>query len=180
MIRVNSSLRMMRDQQAAARAAAQGAAGTVPNGLTPGGLVVAPGAVPGATDGGAGLWQGAGLPAQSATSGGRTQVQVTQTQRKAILTWQTFNVGKDTSLYFDQRAGGTDARNWIALNRVLDPAAAPSKILGSIKADGQVYIINRNGIIFGGSSQVNVGTLVVSSLTLTNEQFLSGINTSLT
>ena len=172
--RATLAIQAMQAAQKAARDAALAAPGGVPNGLVAGGLQVAPGAVPGSN-----LWQGAGRPTESA-SGGRSNVTIEQTQQKAILTWQTFNVGRDTALYFDQRAGGTDAKNWIALNRVLDPSAAPSKILGSIKAEGQVYIVNSNGIIFDGSSQVNVGTLVASSLALSNEQFLSGINSSLT
>ncbi|WP_324615104.1 filamentous haemagglutinin family protein [Hyphomicrobium album] len=52
-------------------------------------------------------------------------------------------------------------------------------MLGSIKAEGQVYVINRNGVIFGGASQVNVGTIVASSLSLSNRQFLAGINAPL-
>ncbi len=109
-------------------------------------------------------------------AGGRTQVEVKQTQAKAILSWSSFNVGRETDLYFNQTAGGADVANWIALNRVTDSSLAPSRILGSIKAEGQVYIINRNGIIFGGSGQVNVHTLIASSLSLDNDQFLSGIN----
>jgi filamentous hemagglutinin len=172
--RATLAVQAMQAAQKAARDAALAAPGGVPNGLVAGGLQVAPGAVPGSN-----LWLGAKLPTES-VSGGRSDVSIEQTQQKAILTWQTFNVGRDTALYFDQRAGGASAGDWIALNRVLDPSAAPSKILGSINAEGQVYIVNRNGIIFGGSSQVNVGTLVASSLTLTNQQFLSGINTSQT
>src|SRR6185312_2118134 len=99
--------------------------------------------------------------------------------QKAILTWNKFNVGRETDLYFNQTAGGGAAANWIALNRVLDPSLIPSQILGTIKSEGQVYVINKNGIIFGGSSQVDVGTLVASSLALSNAQFLAGINTSI-
>ncbi len=113
------------------------------------------------------------------SDGDRVKVDIKQTQQKAILTWDTFNVGGRTDLHFDQSAGGANAKEWIALNRVVDPSAAPSKILGSIKADGQVYIINGNGIIFGGASQVNVGALVASSLSLSNEQFKAGINNPL-
>lgn len=174
MIRAATSMQGMRNLQAAARAAALATGSNVPNGLTPGGLVVAPGAVPGKTDGGAGLWQGANLPTQT-VSGGRTRVEIKQNEAKAILTWEKFDVGRETDLRFDQSAGGKDVASWIALNRVLDPSLAPSRILGTIKADGQVYVINRNGIIFGGSSQVNVHTLVASSLTLSNEQFMAGI-----
>ena len=179
MIRAAGSMQGMRSIQAAARAAALAAGSNVPNGLAPGGLVVAPGAVPGKTDGGVGLWQGANLPTQF-SSGGRTQVEIKQTEAKAILTWDKFNVGRDTDLRFDQRAGGSNAASWIAINRVLDPSTAPSQILGTIKAEGQVYVINRNGIVFGGASQVNVHTLVASSLALSNAQFMAGINTFIT
>ncbi|WP_027578949.1 filamentous haemagglutinin family protein [Bradyrhizobium sp. Ai1a-2] len=171
------SIQAMQAAQQAARDLVRTTPGTVPNGLRSGGLVVMPGATPGATDGGAGLWQGANLPTES-SNGGRTQVTVKQNEQKAILTWKEFNVGRETDLYFDQRAGGADASNWIALNRV-GPGAAPSQILGSIKADGQVYVINQNGIIFGGASQVNVGALVASSLSLSNQQFMAGINNQL-
>lgn len=171
-------MQQMRDVQAAARAAALIASGIVPNGLAPGGLVVAPGATPGKTDGGAGLWQGARLPTQT-TSDGRTQVEIVQTEAKAILTWEKFNVGRETDLRFNQTAGGKDTPNWIAFNRVLDKSAEPSRILGTIKADGQVYVVSRNGVVFDGSSQVNVHTLVASSLSLSNTQFMAGINKGL-
>src|SRR5262249_44705661 len=95
------------------------------------------------------------------------------------LTWDKFNVGRETDLYFNQTAGGADAANWTALNRVTDPSSKPSQILGTIRAEGQVYVINQNGIIFGGGSQVKVGALVASSLSLSNQQYLAGINAQL-
>ena len=168
--RATLAIQAQQASQQAARDAARATQSTVPNGLKPGGLQVAPGAVPGSD-----LWQGANLPTES-TVGVRTRVGIEQTQQKAILTWQSFNVGRETDLVFDQKGN----RDWIALNRVLDPSLAPSRILGSIKADGAVYVINRNGIIFGGASQVNVGTLVASSLSLSNEQFMAGIATAIT
>ncbi|WP_454620626.1 filamentous haemagglutinin family protein [Bradyrhizobium cenepequi] len=173
MARAAASLQALRDSQAAARAAALAAQSAVPNGLMPGGLVTAPGAgtVPG-------VWTGADLPTQ-AQGAGRTTVTVRQTEQKAILNWSSFNVGRETNLNFDQSAGGANASNWIALNRVADPSLAPSRILGTIKAEGQVYVINKNGIIFGGSSQINVNSLVASSLSLSDEQFRAGINKGL-
>jgi filamentous hemagglutinin len=142
----------------------------VPNGLTTGGLQIAPGAVTPNSS----LWQNANLPTQS-TVNGQTTVTIVQTAAKAILTWQTFNVGKNTIAYFNQSAGTQNGtNNWIALNRVLDPSGVPSQILGSIRAEGQVYLINQNGIIFGGSSQVNVNTLYASSLNIPNASFNAG------
>lgn len=165
-----SDMRSMDALQAAARAAAAARASGIPHGLQAGGLQVAPGATPGST-----LWQGSKLPTEF-TENGRSKVTIEQTEQKSILTWQSFNVSEKTDLHFDQRAGGADVKNWISFNRVLDTTTAPSRVLGTIKAEGQVYVINRNGIVFGAGSQVNVGTLVASSLALSNEQFLRGIN----
>jgi filamentous hemagglutinin family protein len=174
MARAAQSLQAIRDAQSAARAAALAATGSaVPNGLAAGGLVVAPGA--GVTPD---VWVGANTPTQ-AHVGGRTQVEIKQTETKAILNWSSFNVGRETDVYFNQTAGGADKANWIALNRVTDPSLAPSRILGTIKAEGQVYVINKNGIVFGGASQVNVNSFVASSLSLSNEQFRAGINAQL-
>jgi len=173
MIRASNAMQGMRSIQDAARAAAISTASTVPNGLVSGGLVVAPNVKTDPT-----LWQGAKLPTET-MAGGRNQVEIVQTDAKAILTWDKFNIGRETDLYFNQTAGGANKADWIALNRVIDPSLAPSRILGTIKAEGQVYVVNRNGIVFGGSSQVNVHTLVATSLSLSNEQFRAGINNTL-
>ncbi|TWT03885.1 filamentous haemagglutinin family protein [Reyranella sp. CPCC 100927] len=173
--RTTRALQAAQAAQVAARSVALTTPSAVPNGLVPGGLVVAPGA--GTTPG---VWVGADLPTQG-QAGARTEVTIRQTDAKAILNWQSFNVGRDTTVVFDQSKGNTaadpkGAQQWIALNRVTDPSGRPSQILGQIKAEGQVYVINRNGIIFGGASQVNVHSLVASSLSLSDAQFKAGIN----
>ena len=143
----------------------------VPNGLVLGGLV------PDSGLSGAGVanpvttWTGANTPTQ-ATSAGLTTVRVTQTAQQAILNWQAFNIGKQTALNIDQSAGGANVNQWVAFNIIKDPSGIPSQILGSINALGQIYVINQNGIIFGGGSQVNVNTLVASSLPI-NTNLLS-------
>ncbi|MCA6112682.1 two-partner secretion domain-containing protein, partial [Bradyrhizobium cenepequi] len=165
--RATLAIQAQQASQQAARDAARAAANasSVPNGLGVGGLQRTAGAVPG-TD----LWQGASLPTQF-TDGDRVKVNIGQTQQKAILTWDTFNVGARTDLRFDQQGN----RDWVALNRVLGADGRPSQILGNIKADGAVYVINQNGIIFGGGSQINVGALIASTAKISNDQFLSGI-----
>ncbi|MET0444681.1 MAG: filamentous hemagglutinin N-terminal domain-containing protein, partial [Pseudorhodoplanes sp.] len=150
--------------QAAARAAAAAAQVSVtapiavPNGLGLGGLL------PNKPAG----WTGANDPSQSIDSSGQTQVNIRQLTQQAILNWQSFNVGARTTLTFDQ--GGN--AGWVALNRVTN-ATAPSQILGNIKADGHVYVINQSGIIFGGNSQVNVGSLIASTADITDAQFMA-------
>ncbi|WP_456668201.1 filamentous haemagglutinin family protein [Bradyrhizobium sp. USDA 3240] len=169
--RAAQAIQAMQATQAAARNAAQ-ATGTsrtlpqlvVPNGLTPGGLQVAPGAAPGSN-----LWSGANLPTQASVNG-RTSVGITQTAPQAILNWQSFNVGARTDVVFNQQGNS----NWVALNRVIGNVG-PSQILGHIKADGQVLLINQNGIIFGGASQINVGSLVASTLNITDQQFKTAL-----
>ncbi len=157
--RAAAALAAARKLQLDAAAAAQ--ASSVPNGLTPGGLMPSGGT---ASDPLAGIkadlskWRNADLPTQT-TDGSRVKVDINQRDKKAILSWDTFNVGADTTVNFNQSAS-----DWIALNRVTDPSASPSRILGQVNAPGAVCIINRNGIVFGAGSQVNVHTLVASSL----------------
>ncbi len=154
--RTSQAIAAMGNLQASARAAA----GAVPDGLATGGLEPLAG----------GTWTGAGLPAQSGSS-----VRIRQTTAQALLDWKTFNVGRNTSLIFDQSAGGSDSGKWIAFNKVFDPSGKPSEIRGSIKADGQVYIINQNGIIFGAGSQVNARSLVASSLPINDNLIARGL-----
>ena len=170
---LNLAARAIAQQQAvqrAAREAALAAPSTVPDGLGEGGLKVDTGSL---TAG----WLNANAPTQT-VSGGKTEVTIEQTAPKAILNWETFNVGRDTTVTFDQKGGNLAGgkNEWIALNRVNDPNGKPSEIAGQIKADGSVYIINRNGIIFTGTSQVDTRGLVASTLALSNAQFQRGIN----
>ena len=175
--RNTNALNAVRAMQDAARAAAisgpnslQPSLPPVSNGLGSGGLQTAPGVGTDPTQ-----WQGADLPTQTTSAQGLVDVGVVQTAQQALLQWQTFNVGKETTLTFDQSAAGANASQWIAFNRITDPTGNPSQILGQIKAQGQVYVINPNGVIFGGSSQVNVNTLTVSSLPINTNLIERGL-----
>ena len=176
--RTNTAVGAAQALQQAARAAAAASIknnlGTVakplpnvPNGLVSGGLQVAPSVTTDPTK-----WSGAKLPTQTVGADGSAKVSVQQTSQQALLNWQTFNVGKNTTLTFDQSAGGANTGQWIAFNKVSDPTGSPTQILGSIKADGQVYVINQNGIIFGGASQVNAHNLTATSLPI-NDNLVS-------
>lgn len=181
--RTNRTLDSMRAMQNAARNAANKGPNNlgknpntpsitlpnVPNGLGTGGLKVSPVVNTDPTK-----WTGAKLPTQT-VSKGKTKVTIKQTEQQALLNWETFNVGKNTKLTFDQSKGGENVGQWIAFNKVSDPSANPTQILGNIKADGQVYIINSNGIIFGGSSQVNARGLTVSSLPINDNLVKQGL-----
>jgi filamentous hemagglutinin family protein len=144
-------------RQAAARAAAGVTAPTVPDGLGKGGLAVDTNSL---TAG----WLGAKAPTQTVNAG-QTTVNIEQTQSRAILNWETFNVGRNTTVQFQQQA------DWAVLNKVNDPSARPSQIQGQIKGDGTVLIVNRNGIVFTGTSQINTRNLVAAAATITDDQF---------
>ncbi|WP_241022114.1 filamentous hemagglutinin N-terminal domain-containing protein, partial [Burkholderia sp. Ac-20353] len=155
--------------QQSAAAAAAALPSTVPNGLVPGGLQVAAGATSDSNN--PVLWFNANAPTQSVDASGHVNVDVKQTGQNAVLTWETMNVGRQTTLNFDQSAGTqtNGANNWAVLNRINDPSRRPSQILGNITAQGAVYVINRNGVLFGAGSQVNVHSLVASSLDFLNK-----------
>ncbi len=142
----------------------------VPNGLVTGGLKISGKVTTDPTQ-----WTGANLPVQETKKNGKTNVTIKQTEQQALLNWETFNVGKKTTVTFDQSKGGEDVGKWIAFNKINDPTGNPTQILGNIKADGQIYLINTNGIIFGGSSQVNARGLTVSSLPINDNLVGQGL-----
>ena len=58
------------------------------------------------------------------------------------------------------------------MNRVV--GVDPSAIMGTLNANGRVFIVNPNGVIFGPNSRVDVAGLVASSLNISNDDFLNG------
>lgn len=86
----------------------------------------------------------------------------------ATLNWASFNIGEGGSVNFAQ-----PDETSIALNRIFQND--PSRIFGALEANGQVYLLNQNGFLFGENSTVNVATLIASSLDLTPEAVESGI-----
>ena len=93
---------------------------------------------------------------------------VNQRTNKMIVNWGGFNVGSSASVNFVQ-----PGRSASVLNRI--GGSDPSQIYGSLTANGHVYLVNSNGIIFGNGAQVNVGSLTASSLNITDDLFNNGI-----
>lgn len=92
---------------------------------------------------------------QPVTSG--SKLTVTQTSANAVLNWKSFNISADGTVQFVQPSTTS-----VALNQIFQ--GSPSQIFGSLQANGQIFLINQNGIIFGSTAQVSVGSLVASSL----------------
>lgn len=93
--------------------------------------------------------------------------------RPAVMQWQNFDIGRDHTVRFDQ-----PTRQSRAINIVL-PGGPRSEIYGNLKANGQVFLFNQSGILFGPGAVVDVGGLVASSLKLNDkliEQSLSSLS----
>jgi filamentous hemagglutinin len=166
--KVNDLIAAMQRVQADARKALPDAS-FIPNGLQIGGLEPYRG-VTASTD--AGNTKNYTLPVtwngvdqlQQVTSDNKTTVNITQSSQNAFLYWNKFNVGQQTTVNFNlaDNLKANPAQS-IAFNKVMS-ASDPSHIFGNIKADGQVYILNQNGILFHNGSTVNTRSLVASTL----------------
>ncbi|MCW2351805.1 YDG domain-containing protein [Sphingobium sp. B12D2B] len=97
---------------------------------------------------------------------GTGSVTINQSSGRAILDWQSFSVGTGENVRFVQP--GKDA---IAVNRVT--GADASQILGNLSANGQLVLINRNGIAFGKSAVVDVAGLVATTADIDAEGFMA-------
>ena len=89
------------------------------------------------------------------TSDGTTMT-VTQDQARALIRWDSFDIGTSAAVVFEQGAGH------VALNQILD--MKPSEVMGTLTATGTIFLINPHGIMFGQDATVNVGALVASTL----------------
>ena len=100
------------------------------------------------------------------TSG--STMSVSQSSGKAVINWQTFNIGQNARVNFNQPDSSS-----ITMNRVL--SADPSSIYGRLTSNGQIFLLNPSGILFGLTARVNVGALVASTLSLNDTDFMNGI-----
>ncbi|MFO8155859.1 MAG: filamentous hemagglutinin N-terminal domain-containing protein, partial [Thiohalospira sp.] len=95
------------------------------------------------------------------------QVIIEQGSQRVAIDWNTFNVGVGKRVDFMQP--GSDAT---ALNRIFDQN--PSEILGQVNANGRIILANPNGVYFGESARVNVGSLIASGHHVDADRFMEG------
>ncbi|OFA30438.1 hypothetical protein BAE46_11900, partial [Glaciecola punicea] len=96
-----------------------------------------------------------------------TNMTITQSTAKMAANWQTFNIGADNAVKFVQPSSSS-----VALNQVL--GSDVSVIQGNLSANGQVFLVNPNGVLFTPTSQINAGGLVASTLRLSTDDFMDG------
>ena len=95
------------------------------------------------------------------------QLTVNQNSNKLITNWNSFDVGTGGKVVFAQ----PDASS-IALNRVTSGSA--SQISGQVTANGQLVLVNPNGITFGAGSQVSAASIIGSVLDISDSNFNAG------
>lgn len=113
--------------------------------------------------------QGGQVTAGSATISGEGTAQVTvqQSSARAVIDWTSFSIGEGERTSFLQPDSAS-----VTLNRVT--GADPSRILGSLEANGTVILVNRNGILFSETARVDASGLVVTTHDLANDAFMEG------
>mgnify|MGYP003700520039 CR=1 FL=1 len=123
----------------------------------------------GTCTGGVSQWAAGGPGAPALNVNGKTMT-IRQARQRELFNWSTFDVAKGHTVNFDQAFGEAA----LALNRVLGTTNPQSFINGTIKAPGDVLVINQNGILFGANARVNTRSLTASSLNLWDiDEFLA-------
>lgn len=119
-------------------------------------------------------WAGGALPTGGNVVAGSGSIQqsgnaltVQQGSDKLVIDWNSFSIGHGNTVNFVQPSASA-----VALNRVL--GSDVSVIQGALNANGMVFLVNPNGVLFTSTAQVNVGGLVASTLNIRNEDFLAG------
>ncbi len=91
---------------------------------------------------------------------------ITQNSQSAIINWQQFNIGVGQYVQFLQPSSSS-----VVLNRVI--GGSPSSILGSLTGNGQVFLVNTNGVYFGKGASIDTQGFLASTLGISNQNFLA-------
>src|SRR5215831_6387935 len=98
---------------------------------------------------------------------GTSTVTVTQSTDRAIINWNTFNLGAGDKTQFVQPNSSS-----ITLDRVTGGLGA-SQIYGTIAANGRVFLVNSDGILFAGAKINTAGFLAITN-DIKNADFMAG------
>ncbi|EKK3320100.1 filamentous hemagglutinin N-terminal domain-containing protein, partial [Salmonella enterica] len=104
---------------------------------------------------------------QGSISTSGNQMTIHQQTQNMATNWHSFDVGQNNTVQFVQPDSSS-----VALNRVT--GASGSQIMGTLKANGQVFILNPNGVLFGKDARVNVAGLVASTKNINTADFMKG------
>lgn len=100
---------------------------------------------------------------------GTAQMTITQSSDRAVIEWDSFNIGSNERVDFHQPSSGS-----VTANKVT--GADPSQILGQISATGKLLIINGNGVIFGADSVIDAAAFIASTHDISSEDIMNGMD----
>jgi filamentous hemagglutinin family protein len=92
---------------------------------------------------------------------------VTQTSNRAVIDWRSFDINENETTNFVQPSSAA-----MTLNRI--GGQDPSRIMGTLTANGKIYLVNPNGLIFGKNANVNVGSLLATTANIGTLNFMKG------
>src|SRR5215475_2301975 len=99
---------------------------------------------------------------------GGANVTINQTTPRAIINWHTFNIGAGETTRFNQPDSSS-----VTLNRVTG-GLGPSEINGTLTANGRIFIVNRDGMLFGAGAVVNTAGFLATTSDIKNSDFMAG------
>ncbi len=101
------------------------------------------------------------------------ELHVRQSSERAVINWDRFDIGGNALAKFYQPSSSS-----LTVNRVTG-SGDPSQILGRLEANGNVMVLDRNGVFFGYDARIDVGALIVSTGHIGTESVLSDDNLTL-
>ncbi|MFL4999160.1 MAG: filamentous hemagglutinin N-terminal domain-containing protein, partial [Xanthobacteraceae bacterium] len=99
---------------------------------------------------------------------GSRNVTIDQWSHRAVINWYTFNIGAGESTRFNQPDSSS-----VVLNRVTG-GVGPSEIFGTVTANGRVFVINRDGILFGPNAVIDTAGFLATTSDIKNDDFMAG------
>src|SRR5262245_44723404 len=113
---------------------------------------------------------GANVVGGSATISGQggATVTINQTSDRAVINWRQFDIGPGETTRFNQPSSSS-----VALNRVTG-GLGPTQIMGTLSANGRVFVVNRDGIVFGPNSKVDTAGFLATTNDIRNDDFMAG------
>ena len=92
---------------------------------------------------------------------------VNQTSQRAVVSWNTFNVGSNATVNFNQPNNSASTLNKIT-------SGTPSQIYGQIHSNGEVILQNQAGVYFSKSASLDVGSVTATTMNINNSDYMNG------
>ena len=92
---------------------------------------------------------------------------INQATGKATINWNSFSIASNETVNFNQ-----PNVNSITLNRVIGNER--SVIDGALNANGQVWLLNSNGILFNSTAKINTAGILATTKSISDTDFQAG------